>query len=77
VDVTKTKDMKIAIIGAGASGLTAAYYIIKLGYRDVTVFEKEDYVGGKVLSYKFEGKTYDLGAIIIGDEKNYKKLHRM
>lgn len=77
MDVTKTKDMKIAIIGAGASGLTAAYYLRKLGYRDVTVFEKEDYVGGKVLSYKFEGKTYDLGAIIIGDEKNYKNCHEL
>ncbi len=69
--------MKIAIIGAGASGLTSAYYLRKLGYRDVTVFEKEGYVGGKVLSYKFEGKTYDLGAIIIGDEKNYKNCHEL
>jgi hypothetical protein len=34
-------------------------------------------VGGKVLSYKFEGKTYDLGAIIIGDEKNYKNCHEL
>jgi hypothetical protein len=77
VGVIKTKDMEIAIIGAGASGLTAAYYLRKLGYRDVTVFEKEGYVGGKVLSYKFEGKTYDLGAIIIGDEKNYKNCHEL
>jgi hypothetical protein len=64
--------MKIAVIGAGASGLTAAYFLRKLGYRNVTVLERESYVGGKVLSYEYEGKTYELGAIIIGNNKNYK-----
>jgi len=34
--------MKIAIVGAGIAGLTAAYYIVKKGY-DVTVFDKERY----------------------------------
>jgi len=69
--------MSIAIIGAGVSGLSAAYYLKKLGYRDVTVFERESYVGGKVLSYEYEGNTYDLGAIIIGDERNYKNYHEL
>lgn len=71
------RNMKIAVIGAGISGLTAAYYLKKLRYRDVTVFERESYVGGKVLSYEYEGNTYDLGAIIIGDEKNYKNYHEL
>jgi len=71
------RDKKIAIIGAGVSGLSAAYYLKKLGYRDVTVFERESYVGGKVLSYEYEGNTYDLGAIIIGDERNYKNYHEL
>jgi oxygen-dependent protoporphyrinogen oxidase len=70
-------DIKICIIGAGASSLTAAYYLEKLGYKNVTLFEKEDYVGGKVLSYKYEGKTYDLGAIIIGNKDNYKVCHEL
>jgi len=74
---SKNKSIPIAIIGAGASGLSAAYYLKKLGYRDVTVFEKESYVGGKVLSYEYERKTYDLGAIIIGDEKNYNNCHEL
>lgn len=67
--------MKIAIIGAGVSGLAAAHYLKTLGYSEVTVFEREDYIGGKVLSYAYEGKIYDLGAIIIGDEKNYRNYH--
>ena len=74
---SKNESRAIAIIGAGVSGLTAAYYLKKMGYRDVTVFERESYVGGKVLSYKYEENTYDLGAIIIGDEKNYKNYHEL
>ena len=36
---TKNKDKKIAIIGAGPSGLTCAAFLAKDGY-DVTIFEK-------------------------------------
>ena len=32
--------MKIGIIGAGFTGLSAAYYLAQKGY-DVTVFEKD------------------------------------
>ncbi len=35
----------VAIIGAGPSGLTCAYYLGRLGY-DVTVFESESVAGG-------------------------------
>lgn len=37
--------MKIAIIGSGISGLTCAYYLQKAGI-DITVFEKNNYIGG-------------------------------
>lgn len=76
-NLPKNTNMKIAVIGAGVSGLSAAYYLKKLGYQDVTVFEREGYVGGKVLSYDYERNTYDLGAIIIGDKKNYKICHEL
>ncbi|MDD4327638.1 MAG: NADH-ubiquinone oxidoreductase-F iron-sulfur binding region domain-containing protein [Eubacteriales bacterium] len=40
---------KIAVIGGGASGLTCAHYLVRIGYT-VDVFESEDRAGG-VLTY--------------------------
>ena len=36
---------KVAVIGAGASGLTCAYYLVNIGY-DVDVFESQSVAGG-------------------------------
>jgi NADPH-dependent glutamate synthase beta subunit-like oxidoreductase len=43
-DVQKRKE-KVAVIGSGPAGLTAAYYLVREGY-PVTVFEKLDVAGG-------------------------------
>lgn len=45
----KEKNKKIAIIGSGPSGIACAVELRKLGY-DVTIFEKENYLGG-ILMY--------------------------
>lgn len=45
---------KIAIVGAGVMGLTLAYELVKKGY-DVTIFEKDDRVGGMSASFDFDG----------------------
>ena len=39
---------KIAIIGAGPSGLTAAYYLVRLGHL-IDIYEKKSKLGGKLL----------------------------
>ena len=50
-------DEKIAIIGGGPAGLTAAYYLAVMGFKP-TVFEKNEKVGGMLMygipSYKLE-----------------------
>lgn len=51
----------IAIVGAGIAGLTAAYELQKAGFK-VTVFEANDYAGGRMSSLYSEGFTFDRGA---------------
>lgn len=50
----------IAIIGSGFSSLSAACYLAKSG-NTVSIFEKNDTVGGRARQYKKEGFTFDIG----------------
>ncbi|MEK3866923.1 FAD-dependent oxidoreductase [Paenibacillus sp. FSL H7-0716] len=60
---TKNKD-RIGIIGAGISGVTAAYELAKKGYTNITLMEKSDRVGGKCHSIEYKGKSYEMGTLI-------------
>lgn len=51
--------MKIAVLGGGFTGLTAAYYLRKAGH-EVTVFEKETVLGGLASGFKSEGWDWHL-----------------
>ena len=51
---------KIAVIGAGISGLSTAYWLDKAGY-EVTVFEKSARTGGSIITEKTDGFLIDLG----------------
>ena len=62
----KENGIKIAIIGAGPSGITCAVELRKLGY-DVTIFESENFVGG-MLMYRIP--EYRLSKKIVTDVIN-------
>lgn len=47
--VPKTRGKRVAIIGGGPAGLTAAYDLAKDGF-DVTIYEKNDECGGAIYS---------------------------
>jgi phytoene desaturase len=51
---------KISIIGSGFSSLSAACYLAKAG-NNVTVYEKNDQLGGRARILKHEGFTFDMG----------------
>lgn len=50
-------ETRICIVGAGPSGLSAAYALAKLGYSNVTVFEKFHTVAGMCESVEIEGEA--------------------
>lgn len=51
---------KIAIIGSGFSSLSAACYLAQAG-NDVTIFEKNEAIGGRASQFKKDGFTFDTG----------------
>lgn len=55
---------RVAIIGAGAAGLTCAHYLVRIGY-DVEVFESEGIAGG-VLAFGIP--EYRLPMKVLGEE---------
>jgi uncharacterized protein len=69
---------KIAVIGAGISGLSAAYYLQKAGH-EVTLFEANDYFGGHshTVDVTLDGVTagVDTGFLVCND-RTYPNLLR-
>jgi len=51
---------KVVVIGAGFGGLSAASYLAQAGF-EVTVLEKNTWVGGRAQSWSKDGYRFDLG----------------
>ena len=62
---------RVAVIGAGISGLTAAYNLKKLGY-SVTVFEADNRVGGKIESVYLPNGAPSSDFIVMDDTMEAK-----
>jgi uncharacterized protein with NAD-binding domain and iron-sulfur cluster len=58
----KPKTSRICIVGAGAAGLSAAYFLKERGYTNVTILEAAGRVGGKCRTVDFQGRSFDIGA---------------
>jgi protoporphyrinogen oxidase len=57
---------KIVILGAGPTGLGAAYELRKLDYKNWQIYEKNSYVGGLSASFQDEkGFTWDIGGHVL------------
>ena len=69
---------RIAVVGGGLSGLVVAEGLQRKGYKQVTVFEKADRVGGKLETIWYRGKSYEMGALFgLPDQKHLKKLMKL
>jgi phytoene desaturase len=51
---------KVAIIGSGFSALAASCYLAQAGH-DVTIYEKNETIGGRARQLKRNGFTFDIG----------------
>ena len=51
---------KVIVIGAGISGLAAAYWLMRKGF-DVEIFEKENRVGGVIQTFRENGYLFEKG----------------
>lgn len=56
--------MKVAIIGAGAAGLGAAR-VLRGSRHQVIIYEKEQRVGGRLMTFEQDGFIFDMGATAI------------
>lgn len=56
----KENKNKIAIIGAGFAGLSAACYLAQAGY-SVSIYDNNDQVGGRARIVRELGYTFDMG----------------
>jgi len=54
--------MKVCIIGSGISGLYSALLLQKSGIEDITIFEKNDIIGGRIKTINFDGMDVVAGA---------------
>ena len=65
-------EKRVVIIGAGPTGLGAAYRLQELGYTNWSIYEANDYVGGLSASFVDKmGFTWDIGGHIIFSHYEY------
>lgn len=71
----KIKNKKIAIIGAGISGITVAKELAKLDEIEVAIFDKSRGVGGRMATRRVHDYHFDHGAqFFTAKNKEFKEL---
>jgi phytoene desaturase len=58
------RSLRVGVIGGGLAGLAAACTLAARGHR-VTLFEKNDWLGGKAAEYRENGFRFDMGPTIL------------
>jgi hypothetical protein len=56
----RSSEVRVAIIGGGIAGLTAALCLSQRGYR-VTVYEEKPYLGGQLGAHEYKGTYHEHG----------------
>lgn len=56
------QNIKVVIIGAGVSAISAASKLLENGFNNLTILEAEKRIGGRVNTVPFAANCVDLGA---------------
>lgn len=67
---------KVIIVGAGIGGLATAIYLSREGY-EVSVFEKNDFPGGRCANFMKDGHRFDIGATLLMMPETYREAYRL
>jgi phytoene desaturase len=67
---------KAIVIGSGVAGLAAAIRLSVQGFT-VTVYEKNDYPGGKLSAFEKDGYTFDAGPSLFTQPQNIEELFEL
>lgn len=71
------KHYSVCIVGAGLAGITAAYYLIKCGVRNIVIVESDNRIGGLLKSERLDGYLFDIGGSHIIFSKYSKVLNEI
>lgn len=55
-------DKQIIVIGAGPSGVATATKLIESGFKNLTILEAENRIGGRINTVQFGENVLDMGA---------------
>ncbi len=64
IDKTVAPTRRVAVIGSGLGGLSAACVLAARGH-EVTLFEKNEWFGGKAAEHRADGFRFDMGPTIL------------
>ncbi|KAH8371708.1 hypothetical protein KR093_008557 [Drosophila rubida] len=62
VDRKTKQTARIVVIGAGPSGIAAATRLVEQGFKNVSILEAEDRIGGRICTIPFGDSVVDKGA---------------
>lgn len=65
--MTAKTDLRIAIVGAGPSGLSLSWYLSQLGFASVELYDASDHVGGQSITLHPGGVPVELGTCYMAD----------
>lgn len=73
ISINTSRSDRVAVIGGGLGGLASACTLAARGY-DVTLFEKNDWLGGKAAVLEQDGFRFDMGPTILTMPKVLRRI---